>query len=112
MKLFANVLRWVGAITVVLAVILFAVATREIVTITLDPFPFTFDTRVTWVAFGTLVVGFLGGAVAAWVGAGRWRRLARSRQRELDVLEREVARLSERREDDRDGTERLPSAAG
>ncbi len=112
MKLFAKVLKWSAAITVGLAVILIAIATREVVTITLEPFPFTFDTRVTWVAFGALVVGFLGGAVAAWIGAGKWRRLARSRQRELDVLEREVARLSERREDGRDGVERLRSAAG
>ena len=112
MKLFAKVLRWLAAITVGLAVVVIAVATREIVTITLDPFPFTFEVRVTWIAFGALVVGFLGGAVAAWVGAGRWRRLARSRKRKLDVLEREVARLSERREDGRDGVERLSSAAG
>ncbi len=111
MKTFAKLVRWLFGIAVALIVVLFAVAARERITISLDPLPLTFATRVAWVALGAMLVGFVGGAVAAWFGGRKWRRLARARKREVGILKREVAQLSARREDALKGMARLPSVA-
>ena len=111
MKFFKKLVGWLFGIAVGLAVVLFAVAARERVMISLDPLPFSFAPRVAWVAFGALLVGFVGGAVAAWFGGRKWRRLARARKREVGNLKREVAQLSARRESALKGMARLPPVA-
>jgi uncharacterized integral membrane protein len=39
----------------------------------------------------TLVLGFVAGELAAWIGGRRWRREARHKERRIAVLERELA---------------------
>ncbi len=111
MKIFVKLVRWVVGIAVGVAVVVFAVATREPVTITLDPLPLSFAPRLVWVAFAALVVGFAAGAAVAWFGGGKWRRLARARKHRVAVLERELARRDTDVEAARQAPAELPPAA-
>ena len=109
--MFVKLVRWVVGIAVGLAVVVFAVATREPVTITLDPLPFSFAPRLVWVAFAALVAGFGAGAAVAWSGGGKWRGLARARKHRIAVLERELARRDTDGESARRRPAELPPAA-
>ncbi|MFQ5958545.1 MAG: lipopolysaccharide assembly LapA domain-containing protein [Alphaproteobacteria bacterium] len=103
-------LRWVVAILAGLAVIAFAVANRMPAEVSFDPLPFRFELPLFAVAFGALIIGFVAGAVVAWASANKWRKLARTRKRRVDVLERELARLQEPGGDAGDRAARLPKA--
>ncbi len=94
-----------------LAVVVIAVANRHSVGVSLDPLPFQFEAPVFVIAFGGLIVGFAAGAVFAWLGGRKWRRLANARERKAKSLEREVARLRESEDAGRKPTPRLPTAA-
>ena len=83
-------------ILVPLAVVIvaFAVANRQIVTVSFDPFsPERPAASVTLPLFALVIVllilGVLIGGIAAWLRQGKWRRTARR-------LEREVARAARR----------------
>lgn len=84
-------------ILVPLAVVIvaFAVANRQIVTVSLDPFSAEHPAAsVTLPLFGLiivlLIVGVLIGGIAAWLGQGRWRRTARRLERDAGALRTEV----------------------
>ncbi len=76
----------------------FAVANRQQVVISFDPF----DTAHPAVAIGTwlfvpifvaLIVGVVIGGVATWIGQGRWRSAARRIERELQQLRGKIAAM-------------------
>ncbi len=98
MEHFKRAARWIAAILIGVVVIWFAVANRELVAVTLDPLPFGLELPVFAVAFAALMIGFVAGAVVAWIGGRKWRKLARARKREVASLSREVARLGKRAE--------------
>jgi uncharacterized integral membrane protein len=84
-------------ILVPLAVILiaFAVANRQIVTVSLDPFSASAPAAsaslpLFALIIATLIVGVIVGGVAAWLGQGRWRRHARRLHREASDLRARV----------------------
>ncbi|MBE7182944.1 MAG: DUF1049 domain-containing protein [Methylobacterium mesophilicum] len=85
-------------ILVPLAVLLvtLAVANRELVSFTLDPFnPGSAGLTMTlpffvWL-FLALGLGLLIGSTATWLRQGHYRRLARNRGREAETLRREQA---------------------
>ena len=79
-------------------IIAFAVANRQVVTVSLDPFGA--DEPAASVALPLfaliillLVVGVLIGGVAAWLRQGKWRRSARRLEREVHDLQRKVETL-------------------
>ena len=77
-----------------IVIIAFAVANRQIVTVSLDPFSAEHPAAsVTLPLFALiivlLIVGVVIGGIAAWLRQGRWRRTARR-------LEREAGELRER----------------
>ncbi len=96
--------RWLVAVPVAVAVVWFAVANRERVTISFDPLPLEFESPIFAVAFAALFIGFVGGAVYAWLGGHKWRRLARQRKHEAAALARSLARLGDRSESGAKGT--------
>ena len=99
-----NVVRKVVAaiILVPLAVVIiaFAVANRQIVTVSLDPFSSEHPAAsLTLPLFALvivlLVVGVLIGGIAAWLRQARWRRTARRLEREISDLHIEIEGLKQ-----------------
>ncbi|HEV2623994.1 MAG TPA: lipopolysaccharide assembly protein LapA domain-containing protein [Xanthobacteraceae bacterium] len=99
-----NVVRKVVAaiILVPLAVVIiaFAVANRQIVTVSLDPFSSEYPAAsLTLPLFALvivlLVVGVLIGGIAAWLRQARWRRTARRLEREIADLHIEIEGLKQ-----------------
>jgi lipopolysaccharide assembly protein A len=74
-----------------IVLILFAVSNREIVALELWPLPFEMPVPLYLLFFLGLLVGFLIGAFAAWVGGRGDRRELRRRRRRIEALERELA---------------------
>jgi uncharacterized integral membrane protein len=81
-----------------IVIIAFAVANRQDVTVSLDPFsanvPAASVTRPLFlVIIVVLIVGVVIGGMAAWLRQSRWRRTARRLEHEVDDLRREVESL-------------------
>jgi len=98
----ASTLRKIVAaiILVPLAVVIiaFAVANRQIVTVSLDPFsggePAAAVTLPLFVLIIVLLMlGVLVGGIAAWLGQGKWRRSARRLEREAGELRTQLRTL-------------------
>jgi len=90
-------------IVVPLAVVIiaFAVANRQSVTVSFDPFsatsPAYAGTLPLFVLiFVLLILGVLVGGVAAWIGQTRWRRTARKLDGEVRVLHQELDAIRRR----------------
>jgi uncharacterized integral membrane protein len=90
-------------ILVPLAIVLatFAVANRQTVVISLDPFNDTHPVYMLTLplfalSLALLVAGVVLGGVAAWLRQGKWRRAARLAEGEARALRAEIARLERR----------------
>ena len=90
-------------ILVPLAVVVsvFAVANRQAVTVSFDPFSSTSPAYAATlplfvIIFTTLIVGVLVGGIAAWIGQAKWRRLARKRDADARVLHQELETIRRR----------------
>ena len=97
-----NRLRTVAAalvlIPLAIVAVAFAVANRQSVTVSLDPFggnppAASLTLPLFALAIALLIAGVLIGGTAVWLGQSKWRRTARRLQREVSVLHREVAVL-------------------
>jgi uncharacterized integral membrane protein len=81
--------------------IAFAVANRQAVTVSFDPFEqahpaFVFALPLFALTFLLLIVGVVIGGIAAWLRQGKWRRAARLAQAQARELRAEVDRLNSR----------------
>jgi uncharacterized integral membrane protein len=79
-------------------IIAFAVANRQAVTVSFDPFDSAHPaySLTTWLfvpIFGALICGVLIGGLASWVRQGKWRGSARRFERELHKLQEKVRAL-------------------
>jgi lipopolysaccharide assembly protein A len=81
---------WFITLVVAALAAIFAVTNREIVTVSLWPFP-SVPMRLYLVVLVAMLAGFLIGEFVAWLYGGRVRRLARERARRIAALERELA---------------------
>jgi hypothetical protein len=93
-----RILGWLLGAPAALILIAFAVANRNWVDVSLDPFDRTQPSLyVQMPLWGLLVLGiFLGliaGWIGAWIGQGRWRRHARNVRHDNERLRVEIARL-------------------
>jgi uncharacterized integral membrane protein len=75
-------------------IVAFAVANRQTVTVSFDPFSTTAPAYVATlplfaVIFAVLILGVLIGGIAAWIGQGKWRRAARQSEADLRALQAE-----------------------
>ncbi|HVA15086.1 MAG TPA: lipopolysaccharide assembly protein LapA domain-containing protein [Stellaceae bacterium] len=91
-------LRWVLLGLVALILIVFAVANRNLITLTFWPLPIALGAPLYLVVLLTLLAGFLLGELVAWLNGRRWRREARRNARRIEELERELAALSKPKE--------------
>ncbi|WP_336488446.1 lipopolysaccharide assembly protein LapA domain-containing protein [Methylobacterium nigriterrae] len=83
---------------VAILVVLLAVANREAVRLSFDPFSpeapvFSLTLPLYVVLFVAVALGIVVGGVGAWLGQGDSRRKSRERRREIRRLEGETARL-------------------
>ena len=81
--------------------IAFAVANRQAVTVSFDPFEqahpaLAFALPLFALIFLLLIAGVVVGGVAAWLRQGKWRRAARLAQAQARQLRAEVDRLNSR----------------
>jgi uncharacterized integral membrane protein len=106
-------LRWAVGLPIVLAVIAFAIANRQFVTLSLDPItpsdPFASVEMPLWLLF---FLGILAGVVIGWIGCwfaqGRYRKRAREAQAEVTRLTAERDRLLSRQPQDVNQTPLVP----
>ena len=98
-------------VPVAVVFIVFAVANREIVTVSLDPFGAPEPTYSVLI-FAFLIAGVLLGGFAAWLRQGRHRRASRVLRSDLAGLRREIETLNNRLETEREtrdpGGNRVP----
>jgi uncharacterized integral membrane protein len=83
-------------IPLAVVIVAFAVANRQIVTVSLDPFSSEHPaSSLTLPLFALILVlliaGVVIGGVAAWLRQAKWRRVARRLEREVEELRSEVA---------------------
>ena len=93
-----KILAAVILIPLAIVIIAFAVANRQIVTVSLDPFssehPATSLTLPLFVlVIGLLIAGVLIGGAASWLRHGHLRRTARRFERDIRELRSELASL-------------------
>jgi uncharacterized integral membrane protein len=85
-------------IPLAIVIVAFAVANREIVTVSLDPFSSEHPASTLALPLFVLIIvlliaGVVIGGVAAWLRQAQWRRAARRLQREVEELRSEVTSL-------------------
>ena len=86
-------MKWISGIifAVIAAVfILFAIHNFHTVLVDLWPAPVALKLPVFIVVFVAILMGFVGGALVAWFGAGALRRKARDRKRTVRDLSSEL----------------------
>jgi len=85
-------IRWILTVPLTVVVIAFAVANREFVPIDLWPLEVALELPVFVLVLGSMLAGFLIGALVMWLSAGTQRRRARAVRGQLGKLEREARR--------------------
>jgi len=86
-----RVLFWFFVLLLAALLALFAASNRAIVPLGLWPLSFVVEAPLYLAILLALLIGFVAGAVAAWVGGGRRRQESRRRRRRIAALERELA---------------------
>lgn len=83
----AKLIRWAIRLLLLVLFVVFAIANREAVTVSLDPLPVAWPVPLFLVVFVAMFVGFVAGGGVAWMRAGRWRHRARAAERERRRME-------------------------
>lgn len=91
-------LKAIVLVPIAVLAIAFAVANRQVVSISFDPFSatepaFAIVAPLFLLVFLLIMAGVLVGGVASWLGQSRYRKTARRAQTEADDLRDEVDRL-------------------
>ncbi len=82
---------WAGVILIAAVVALFAASNRESVSLQLWPLPFAAVAPLYLAVLVSLFLGFVIGAVAAWIRGRSRRRELRECRRQNEALARELA---------------------
>jgi uncharacterized integral membrane protein len=101
---------WIITIPVTIVAVVFAIANRTPITVNFWPLPWFAELPLYLVVLGSLLAGFLIGAVIAWLSAGRRRQEARVAAERLRGLTAELTQLQRQQAAALDGaTGRLPA---
>ncbi len=95
---FRKIVAVIVLVPLAMIIVAFAVANRQDVTISLDPFnpgqPAYSKTMWLFVPiFTVLILGVAIGGLVSWLRHGKWRRMARRYEREVIALRGEIASL-------------------
>jgi uncharacterized integral membrane protein len=93
--MFRKIVTWIVIIPLAAIMIAFAVANRQAVTVSFDPFSavspaYAATLPLFVVLFAAAILGVLVGGSAAWIGQGKWRRAARRLDGEVRALHEEI----------------------
>lgn len=88
-----KLLTWILLPPVAVVVVVFAIANRGAVPVSLHPLPLEFGLPLYAVVMTSVLLGVVAGGAAAWARGRGWRRLARERRRRLERQEAELERL-------------------
>ena len=96
-----KVLTYLVLVPLAIVMLMFALANRQIVTVSFDPFSsaqpaLSFTMPLFVLIFLLVILGVLIGGIAAWLRQSKWRRNARRLQADVEALRREMAVLNER----------------
>jgi lipopolysaccharide assembly protein A len=86
-----RVLFWILVALIGLVLAAFAASNRQTFALGLWPLPWLLEVPAYLAVLGTLLLGFIAGALAAWIGGRFCRRERRRRGRRIAALERELA---------------------
>ena len=83
-------------IPLAVVIVAFAMANRQVITVSFDPFnaarpAASLSLPLFVLVIGLLIAGVIIGGLAAWLSHGRWRRAARRFEREAQDLRGELA---------------------
>jgi uncharacterized integral membrane protein len=92
---------WLILLPLAIIILMFAVANREIVTVSFDPFSGTAPAASVSIPlfvliFVLVILGVIIGGVAAWLRQSGYRRAARQRDADVTALRREIETLNAR----------------
>jgi len=95
---------WLILVPLAIVILMFAVANREIVTVSFDPFSVTAPAASVSVPlfvliFVLVILGVIIGGVAAWLRQSGYRRAARQRDADVTALRREIETLNAKLDD-------------
>jgi hypothetical protein len=98
-----RIVSWLILLLIAAVVVSFAVANRNNVTVNLDPLgitnpPLTASFKLWFLALGMVMLGVIIGGLAVWLRQGRWRRSARTLDREVRAVRGENQDLRQRLE--------------
>lgn len=85
-----RILSWIIMVPFAIAVIVFSAVNRDLVTLSLWPFPHELTVPVFSMVLAVFIVGFLWGGIVAWLSAGETRRRARNNMWRAETAEREL----------------------
>jgi lipopolysaccharide assembly LapA-like protein len=93
-----RILRWTIGLPIAIIVVSFAIANRQWITVSFDPFsrdaPFAAMDMPLWALFFCGVFfGLIAGWIACWIAQSKWRRSARDTRRELARTQSEASEL-------------------
>jgi len=92
---------WVVIVPLAAAIIAFAVANRQTITVSFDPFSsvspaYAATLPLFAVIFAVLILGVVVGGIAAWIRQSKWRRRARQLDGEVRALHGEIETIRRR----------------
>jgi uncharacterized integral membrane protein len=95
---------WLVLVPLAIVILMFAVANREIVTVSFDPFSATapaasISIPLFVLIFVLVILGVVIGGVAAWLRQSGYRRAARQRDADVTALRREIETLNAKLDD-------------
>jgi uncharacterized integral membrane protein len=92
---FRKIVTAIIVVPLVAIIVAFAVANRQAVTVSFDPFSaaspaYAATLPLFAIIFAVLILGVLIGGIAAWIGQRKWRRAARRLDSEVRALHDEM----------------------
>ena len=92
---------WLVLVPLAIVIVMFAVANREVVTVSFDPFAphlpaASISVPLFALIFVLVILGVIIGGIAAWLRQGKHRRAARLHHSHVAVLRREIDSLNTR----------------
>jgi uncharacterized integral membrane protein len=99
--MFRRIVTMLIVVPLAVIIIAFAVANRQSVTVSFDPFTATSPAYAMTLPlfaliFALLILGVLIGGIAAWIGQTKWRRTARKLDGEVRGLHQELDAIRRR----------------
>src|SRR5450631_3747410 len=99
--MFRKIVTAIIVVPIAAVIIAFAVANRQTVTVSFDPFnsvtpAYAATLPLFAVIFAVLILGVLIGGIAAWIRQSKWRRAARKLEADLRALQAEQETIRRR----------------